>query len=173
MHAHGSPKVHLVKATAVHSGQLESLLDDYLGELSAHREVPVGAEDAASYRYLDAYWREAGRHAFFIVHEGGQAGFAFVRDPASTGTPVHQLAEFYVKPGCRRRGFGRAAARAIWDRFPGKWELQVHGGNDAAVRFWQVCAASVSTVPVQVTPVQAADGGRYQLSFRVSPGDRH
>jgi predicted acetyltransferase len=65
------------------------MLDRYLSELSGHREVPVGATDSASYPYLDAYGSEPGWHAF-LIRSGEQAvGFAFIRDPASTGSAAH------------------------------------------------------------------------------------
>ena len=43
----------------------------------------------------------------------------------------HELAEFYVAPGSRRRGIGRAAARAAFGLHPGWWHLQILGDNAA------------------------------------------
>ena len=54
---------------------IESLLDEYLRELSNHRDVPSGATDSASYPYLGAYWSEPGRHAFLIRCGGHAVGF--------------------------------------------------------------------------------------------------
>jgi predicted acetyltransferase len=146
---------------------IQSLLDAYLGELSTHRDIAVGATDSASYRYLDAYWSEPGRHAFLIRAGGLVVGFAFVRGPISTKCAVHELSEFYVKPESRRLGVGRRAVGAIWSRFPGEWELQVHARNSAAIRFWASRTAAEANSRPQVHEVQARDGERIQFNFRV------
>ena len=159
--------VELVTACLTDAPVIESLLDDYLRELSEHRDVHVGATDAAGYGYLGAYWSEPGRHAFLVNRSGRPVGFAFVRDPASTGSATHQLSEFYIKPGSRRAGIGRHAVLAIWKRFPGEWELQVLAQNSGAVQFWASCAQLAASEPPEVREVQADDGRRLQFNFRV------
>jgi len=149
---------------------IRSLLDDYLRKLSEHRELPVGATDAASYGHLDAYWCEPGRHAFLIRCRDRCVGFALIRDPTSTRSSVHQLAEFYVQPEIRRRGIGRDAVLEIWESFPGEWELQVHARNAGAVRFWRSCVERKTGEPPRVCEVQAEDGRRLQLNFQVEAG---
>ncbi len=147
-------------------GIISSLLDGYLHELAAHREVAVGATDSCSYRHLDAYFSEPGRHAFLIRCDGKVVGFALIRDPASTGR-VWQVAEFYVTRGSRRTGVGRMAIVNIWRRFPGDWELQVLARNTTALRFWASCIeASAQEIP-EVTEVEGVDGRRFQFNFRV------
>ena len=49
---------------------------------------------------------------------------------------VHDMAEFFVVRRHRRRGVGEAAARALFDRFPGRWEVRQTRTNQAATRFW-------------------------------------
>jgi predicted acetyltransferase len=145
---------------------IESLLHDHLRELSNHLNVAGGAE-ATDYPYLKRYWSDAGRHAFLVQAGGRTVGFALVRGPASTGSAVHHFAEFYVQPSSRRRGIGRSAVFAIWKRFPGPWELQVHASNGPAVRFWASCAETVAKETPLVSEVSARDGSRLQLNFRV------
>jgi predicted acetyltransferase len=159
--------VELGEAGPEHRGVIAPLLDDYLQELADHRERAVGATDACSYPYLDAYLSEPGRHAFLIRCDGEVVGFALIREPASTGGPVSQVAEFYVTPGRRRLGVGRQAAAAIWRRFPGAWELQVHARNAAAVRFWASCVKSAAQEPPEVSEIHAEDGKRLQFNFHV------
>jgi len=146
---------------------IEPMLDDCLLELNRHREVPVGATDSTGYPYLDAYWSEPSRHAFIIRSGGRAVGFAFIRGPASTGSARYQLAEFYIKPERRRLGIGRQAAAAIWQRFPGQWELQVHARNTAAVKFRSACAEAETGEAPQVQEVQGEDGRRIQFSLQV------
>jgi predicted acetyltransferase len=164
---HAGTPIELTEAAQSDAALVASLLDDYLRELGNHREVPIGATDAASYRQLDAYWSEPGRHAFLIRCNHSVVGFAFIRDPISTGTAVHQVAEFYIAPQSRRRGLGRQAIRAIWARFPGQWELQVHCRNSAAIQFWTSCAQAEASAAPKMRTVQASDGRRAQLNFRV------
>ena len=76
--------VELAVARLCDARSIEVLLSEYLRELSEHREVPVGATDSAAYQFFDAYWSEPGRHPFLVRRGTQTAGFAFVRDPAST-----------------------------------------------------------------------------------------
>ena len=160
-------RIEITEAARSEGRLLASLLDDYLRELSSHREIPVGATDSASYPYLDAYGADPGRHAFLIRCAGRIVGFALVREPASTGAVSHQLAEFYVAPESRRLGIGRGAVLSIWKRFPGQWELRVHVQNTAAIRFWASCAKAAASNPPEVQEVRASDGRRIQFSFYV------
>ncbi len=164
---HSGVPVELETASRTVATQLESLLDEYLRELNTHRDEPVGATDSASYPYLEAYWTEPGRHAF-IIHCGADVGgFAFIRDPSSTDSGVHELAEFYVRPESRRLGVGQRALHEIWRRFPGRWELQVHARNLVALQFWTACVEDISSEAPDVSEVDAADGKRIQFNFHV------
>lgn len=147
---------------------LAGLLDEYLGELSSHRERAVGAESAREYRYLDAYFGEPGRHAFLMLVGARVAGFALIRGPESTGAAWH-VAEFFERPQHRTAGLGRWAITSIWRRFPGKWELQVHGANAEAISFWTRCVRAVSKTEPDVSRFEADDGERLQFEFCVAP----
>ena len=157
----------LVVAGSSDADLINSLLDEYLLELGSYRNVPSGAANPVSYPYLDAYWSEPGRHVFIIQHGGHSVGFALIRDPTSTKSTVYQLAEFYIKPERRRLGIGRSAVCAIWRRFPGQWELQVHTRNSAAVQFWESCLEAVTSESPKVREVQGRDGKRIQFHFSV------
>ena len=146
---------------------IAALLDEYLQELVAHREIAVGATDSRSYPYLDAYFVEPGRHAFLIRCNGEVVGLALIRAPASSGSPVSEVAEFYVKPGSRRLGLGREVIGSIWRRFPGAWELQVHARNAAALGFWTSCVEASAEEPPDVREIEAEDGKRIQFNFYV------
>lgn len=170
MTKHEDTPLELATARSDDTGLIASLLDDYLRELSAYRDQPAGPTDSSGYRHLDAYWSEAGRHAFLIRREGRVAGFAFIRDPASTGSAAHEFTEFYIEPASRRLGIGRRGVYAIWKRFPGNWQFQVHARNSGGVRFWSSCVEGGPSKDIQVRGVQDRDGQRLQFDFRV--GDR-
>ena len=148
---------------------IERLLDSYLKELSPHREIAAGTTDAASYPYLPLYWEEPDRFPFTLWRDGEVAGFALVRRIIERECgPVMQMAEFYVVPAHRRQGLGSAAAAALWRRFPGAWEFQVHAPNQAAQRFWRRCIDANAVAESRVEEVAAHDGRRSQFSFEIS-----
>jgi len=67
------------------------------------------------------------------------AGFAPVSArtllPKSAGG--HDLAEFFVLRAYRRRGVGATAARQLFDRFPGRWEVRELAENAPAIASWR------------------------------------
>lgn len=146
---------------------LSAMVDESLTELHRHRERPIGPRTAQEYRYLPFYWSEPGRHPFFIRSADQRVGFALVREVAGLGRI--QMSDFYIRPDARRTGFGRRAVAALWRRFPGAWELQVHPKNAAATAFWPRCIALASTGEVVVKTVEEADGLRTQYHFEIPP----
>lgn len=158
--------VELARVSPEERPALETLLDEYLAELSGHRERPIGAADARSYAWLPLYWTEPGRHPFFLCVDGERVGFALVWEVPGDG-PL-QMAELYVRPSRRRAGVGGEAVAEIWRRFPGSWELQTHARNAAALAFWRRCIEAHATGPVLTTDVAAADGRRVQWNFAVA-----
>ena len=84
-------------------------------------------------------------HIYIFGHDGAWVGFAFVSQAPYRGvTPGvdYRVGEFYVSPEYRRQGFGRQAAEALFDRFPGLWEVTELPGNERALRFWREVISS-------------------------------
>jgi len=69
-------------------------------------------------------------------------------------------------------GVGRHAAVAIFRRFPGAWELQVHPRNSEAVSFWTSAVRAVARDSRPPIVIHAADGRRFQFNFEVEEGTR-
>ena len=89
------------------------------------------------YAYLDHYWTENERYAFFIKVNDKLAGYAMVNAYAETDEPIdHGIAEFCILAKYRRMGVGRTALFQIFDRIHGKWHLKMHPHNIAAKSFW-------------------------------------
>lgn len=83
------------------------------------------------------FWRRRGSHHFVLRVDGRPAGFALVRERADfAGAGVREISEFFVLRKYRRRGVGTRAARALFARFPGPWEIAVLAWNPAR-RFWR------------------------------------
>jgi len=47
------------------------------------------------------------------------------------------MSEFFVLKSHRRMGIGRDAAKLIFDRFAGDWEIVEYQRNPGAVTFWR------------------------------------
>ena len=55
------------------------------------------------------------------------------------------VAEFFVVRGARRRGVGQRAARALFELFPGTWEVRVLRANERALAFWRSAVGSCAS----------------------------
>lgn len=82
--------------------------------------------------------------AFLIYYKGLLAGFALVDDKSQLDgrSGVHDVLQFFVLRGYRRHGVGRLAAHALFDRFPGDWEVRQIDQNQAAQAFWRKAIGS-------------------------------
>jgi predicted acetyltransferase len=110
-------------------GKLEQLLGAYVKELNPLTPHPI----VGRYPYLDDYFTDPTRHAFFILDDGEIAGFVFVRQ---IGATTHEISEFSISPRNRGLGLGSEAARLVFRHFPGTWELSVLRANIVAQAFW-------------------------------------
>jgi predicted acetyltransferase len=117
---------------------LAILLELYRHDLNEIDRRDLGPDGRYGYAYLDQYWTEEGRHAFFLRVEEALAGFALVRVVrGGDGTPEIQMSEFFVLRKYRRRGVGEVAARHLFDRFAGTWMIAELPDNLMAQRFWR------------------------------------
>ena len=116
---------------------LKNLLEKYNYEFSQWDNRDVNKLGLYGYNYLDYYWTEEKRWAFFIVVDGNLAGFAMVNNyPEANEETDYSLAEFFVMYKYRRLGVGKFAAMKVFDMFHGKWQLKRHPKNINSVEFW-------------------------------------
>jgi len=143
--------ISLDPAAPEESATLGNLMQLYVYDWSELGGLDVGADGRFADTPLDAWWSEDWRHPFLLRVDGKLAGFALVaaRSCLSGAAGVHDMAEFFVMRGYRRRGAGLAAACAAFDRFPGRWEIRQREVNVAATAFWRRVVARYT-------------GGRYQ-----------
>ncbi len=111
------------------------LLELYQHDFSERTLADVGDDGAFGWNDVDRWWREPDRHPFFVRVDGRLAGFALVR----AGDP-HDMDQFFVLRKYRRGGVGIAAARAVFARFPGAWQVRQQWANTGAVAFWRRAA---------------------------------
>jgi predicted acetyltransferase len=119
-------------ASASERDVVARLLELYAHDFSERNGADVGDDGTYGYRYLDAYWTEPDRHPFLVRVDGRLAGLALVR----TGPPI-DMAEFFVLHKYRRGGVGTDAARAVFARFPGEWQVRQQWENAGAIDFWR------------------------------------
>ncbi len=115
---------------------LRNLLEKYLYEFSQYELCDVNGLGLYGYSYLDNYWTEKGRWAFFLKAGGKLAGFAMVNDYPEAGKSDYSMSEFFVMHKYRRCGLGKWAAFELFRKFPGTWQLKRHPKNTPSVHFW-------------------------------------
>jgi hypothetical protein len=129
--------------------------------------------------------RVASRLLQALSSPGQKAQNSVLGDGCTAGQPVQmqmdkRTAQFVLQLGksaffrqyfllrCYRRwGVGTEAARQIWNRLPGPWEVRVMDGNKGAYQFW---AHAIKTAPGQeISPVQVEIASRYWHVFTFGP----
>ena len=125
-------RVEIVEAALADKPVVRQLLELYLHDFSEFEPGDVDARGFFNYPYLDNYWTDADRSPLLFRVDGHWAGFALVR----TGPP-RDMAEFFVMRRYRRGGYGTEAARAVFERFPGEWQVRQLSSNPAATTFWR------------------------------------
>lgn len=117
---------------------LANLIEKYEYEFSQYDDRDVDQLGLYDYKYLDYYWIEDKRWAYFIESDGKLAGFVMVNDlPEVEDTETDfQIAEFFVMYKYRRAGVGKQAFLQLINKHKGRWQLRRHPKNIASVHFW-------------------------------------
>lgn len=118
---------------------LANLLELYHYDFTEFTQEDIAPDGRFGYSKLDEYWQDPLRFPFLIWVDGNLAGFTLVkRGSAITGDPeIMDVAEFFVMRKYRRKGVGDEAARRIFERFRGRWEVREMANNTAAQAFWR------------------------------------
>jgi ribosomal-protein-alanine N-acetyltransferase len=138
----GAPPVLLVDldvATPADVPTLRRLTQLYLYDIGSAVGWDVAADGTfGDPAVIQRFWDfAAGRLGYLIRVEGQLAGFALVREGSYYGDPgTREMSEFFLLRRYRGRGIGERVAVALFDRFPGPWEVRELEGNVAAQRFW-------------------------------------
>ncbi len=142
--------VELVTAGEADKPVLANLLQFYQYDFSEIRELDLTPHGTFTYRYLDSYFTETGREAYFVTVDGTLGGFALLRgDVDDDGS--WNVAEFFVVRRHRRRGVARRAARLLFARHPGEWTLSFDRNNAPATALWRSVVAEVATGEITET----------------------
>ena len=118
---------------------LERLLQLYYYDFSEFDPDDVDESGLFGIGGLERYGRETGHDAWLVRVDGKPAGFVLVdeRSPLPDGGDRHYIHEFHVLRAYRRKGIGTAVACAVFDRYPGGWQIEQIGPNTDAQAFWR------------------------------------
>ncbi|MDO9629272.1 MAG: GNAT family N-acetyltransferase [Acholeplasmataceae bacterium] len=117
---------------------LKNLLEKYQYEFSKYTKLDVNFLGLYGYPYLDYYWTEKNRWAYFIIVDEKLAGFVMVIDlpEVNDRSTDFQMAEFFVLHKYRRMNIGKKAVFEVFSKHQGKWQLKVHPENKTSISFW-------------------------------------
>ncbi len=140
--------IRLQRVTPDHRQLLFNLNQKYLYEMTNYYDDPLDERGNLHYGHFDEYFTDPARTALLIYDGDALAGFAML-NPCSYfgGTVDHVMAEFTIFPMYRRRHLATGAAEAIFERWPGRWEVKFNEKNAAARSLWtRVTARYAPTV---------------------------
>ena len=142
--------VQVTEVLPIEKETLRNLLEKYDYEFSQYDMIPFNEEGLYGYRYLDEYFSEPDRAAYFIRADRRLAGFVLLnRHPACPRPMDWAVAEFFVAYPFRRRGVGSAAMAEVFARYKGRWQIKYHPHNTASAAFWRAVAERGARGPVE------------------------
>lgn len=119
----------LEKITQSNASFFDRLVQDYEEEFSS----VTGKKRGPDGKYpLDSGWKFP-NEGFYWKENGEIAGFC-VKGRSGDHSDI---LEFYILPSFRNRKVGEKLAFAIFDAYPGKWQVRQIEGADEAREFWR------------------------------------
>ena len=138
----------------------------YLYEMTNFYDDEMDAAGNYHYGHFEEYFTDTERKALFLYDGDTLVGFAMVVPYSNIGgSPNHVMAEFTVFPHYRRKGIATKAARAIFARFPGNWEIKYNEKNAAAKGLWTRVTAGYLPEKVRLNEIETV------LVFRTGTPD--
>jgi predicted acetyltransferase len=134
-------QLELVETTAALKPVLAALFAYYQYDFTEFTGEDVdddGRFDAGE--MIERYTRDdPQRHGFLLKIDGNWAGLTLLHRGASLfdDPEMMDIVEFFVMRKYRRSGAGESMARAMFDRFPGRWEVRELQNNLPAQAFWR------------------------------------
>ena len=111
----------------------------------------VGSDGRFVYDGLDSYWREDGRVPLTVQADGRLVGFILVNRWSALDRELdHSVAEFFVLLKYRRIGVGSRAAKLLFERWPGRWEVAV-ASYTGLRKFLDMSVRSISAADTGIT----------------------
>ena len=129
----------LIPTTPNDRPALLNLAEYYTYDFSDLLGLNVGEDGRFGGHHFDRHFEDPVCHPFLIRVEGTLAGFAVHegRSRLNGEVGVNDVAEFFVLKRFRKLTIGERAAHALFDRFPGRWEVRQVASNVGATAFWR------------------------------------
>jgi predicted acetyltransferase len=119
---------------------LRNLLELFLYDISEFEDEETDINECGlyEYEYLDHYWTESARYAYFIRVRGKLAGFALIRQICQgDGSGYTSMEEFFIMRRYRGQRVGQTAAFSLFELFPGRWRIAELRRDLPAQQFWR------------------------------------
>jgi predicted acetyltransferase len=114
---------------------------DALADLNTGLFSVLGASNPHQDEIFANWFSNDHSHPLVILKGADAVGFALVTRPqvapAGEAAVNYHMSEFFIRKVHRRLGIGRNAAKLIFDRFRGDWEIVEYQRNPNAVAFWR------------------------------------
>ena len=114
----------------------------YLHDLSEFDDGYYHLDDRGRWMpdHLPSWLDDPADHPLILIESGERVGAALINvapSPHVSPGVAFRMCEFFVLRARRGRGIGRRAVFALFDRFPGVWEISELPRNAPAIRFWR------------------------------------
>ena len=130
-------KISIEKITIDEKEILRNLMEKYDYEFSQYEDMDVNNLGLYGYKYIDHYWTEENRYAYFIKVDCKLAGFILVNNHVDTTIETkYSIAEFFVMYKYKKLGVGTYSINQILNKFKGKWQITYAQKNKPALNFW-------------------------------------
>ena len=162
-------KVEVQAAAFEDKAVVRRLMELYLYDFTEFLPHELNEHGEFGYRYLDHYWAPDDRETrlpFLMRADGKLAGFALVR---KVGDGPWKMAEFFVLRMYRRAGVGSEAAGAVFEKFPGTWEVHEVAANAPAQAFWRRVIGTATGGHFEEEVTADAVVQRFRISEPVAP----
>lgn len=142
--------IQCISVPAEEKGTLNNLLEKYNYEFSQYDKIPFGEDGLYGYPYLDCYFTDSDRYAYFIVVDGKLAGFALINKRPECDSEIDwAVAEFFVAYPYRGKGVATEIMNQIFALHKGIWHIKYHPANTASVRLWNKVAEKYAVSGVE------------------------
>lgn len=120
-------------------------MEKYNYEFSQYDKRAFGNDGLFGYKYLENYFIDCDRFAYFIYADGDLAGFALINKYPECQRPIDwSVAEFFVSYNFRRQGVATEAVMKIFEIHKGYYHIKYHNENKASVALWNSIANKFS-----------------------------
>ncbi len=119
----------------------------------------------------DALWPDGWTgKGYKILVDGEIAGFCLVRLFNKDKVQLHDIGEFFIIRKFRHQGLGKQVAHAVFDLFPGHWQVRQLLDNRPAQLFWQKVIAAYTGDNFEDSIKRLPDYGEMRVQTFTTPG---